>query len=131
MHCVITTSLSHRVTTGAEGRDRQANITFETEEIEEMVKLNEMLLLHLRFDSKDTHRKHSAVFDSSDTATTFISFKPNERGQGFSTCLLDVSAFPEGAYQIKWQSCCIDKNGSYWSLLPLNTGSIFTIKNKP
>ncbi|KAM0936042.1 putative integrator complex subunit 7 [Dioscorea sansibarensis] len=131
MHCVITTSLSHRVTTGAGGRERQANIAFETEKIEEMVKLNEMLLLHLRSDSKDTHRKHSKVFDGSDTATTFISFEPNERGQGFSTCLLDVSAFPEGAYQIKWHCCCIDKNGSYWSLLPLNICSIFTVKKKP
>ncbi|VVB12327.1 unnamed protein product [Arabis nemorensis] len=56
-----------------------------------------------------------------------VQFKPNERGQGFSSCLLDVSRFPVGSYQIKWLSCCIDQHGSYWNLLPLNGKPVFTV----
>ncbi|KAJ0988703.1 hypothetical protein J5N97_007059 [Dioscorea zingiberensis] len=131
MHCILTTSLSHRVTTGAGGMERQANTSFEAKKNEEMVELNELLQLFMRSNSKKTRRKLSEVCGGSDKVTTLVSFEPNERGQGFSTCLLDVSAFPEGAYQIKWHSCCIDDKGSYWSLLPLNPGSIFTINKKP
>ncbi|PHU26167.1 hypothetical protein BC332_04499 [Capsicum chinense] len=58
----------------------------------------------------------------------FVYFDPNEKGQGFATCLLDVSSFPVGSYQIKWHSCCIDKDGVYWSLLPLNTDQFFTVQ---
>lgn len=57
-----------------------------------------------------------------------VQFEPNERGQGFSSCLLDVSRFPVGSYQIKWLSCCIDQHGSYWNLLPLNGKPVFTVK---
>ncbi|MCD9558667.1 hypothetical protein HAX54_016195 [Datura stramonium] len=55
-------------------------------------------------------------------------FITNEDGQGFATCLLEVSAFPVGSYQINWHSCCIDNNGAYWSLMPLNTDQFFTVQ---
>lgn len=58
----------------------------------------------------------------------FVIFDPNEKGQGFATCLLDVSSFPVGSYQIKWYSCCTDNNGTYWSLMPLNTDQFFTVQ---
>ncbi|OAY78318.1 hypothetical protein ACMD2_20992 [Ananas comosus] len=32
------------------------------------------------------------------------------------------------SYQINWHSCCIDTNGSHWSLLPLNAGVSFSVK---
>lgn len=60
--------------------------------------------------------------------STVVQFEPNERGQGFSSCLLDVSRFPVGSYQIKWLSCCVDQHGSYWNLLPLNGKPVFTVK---
>nr|XP_027125674.1 uncharacterized protein LOC113742147 isoform X1 [Coffea arabica]XP_027125675.1 uncharacterized protein LOC113742147 isoform X1 [Coffea arabica]XP_027125676.1 uncharacterized protein LOC113742147 isoform X1 [Coffea arabica]XP_027125677.1 uncharacterized protein LOC113742147 isoform X1 [Coffea arabica]XP_027125678.1 uncharacterized protein LOC113742147 isoform X1 [Coffea arabica]XP_027125679.1 uncharacterized protein LOC113742147 isoform X1 [Coffea arabica]XP_027125680.1 uncharacterized prot len=59
----------------------------------------------------------------------YVCFRLNERGQGFSTCLLDVSAFPPGNYKIKWHSCWIDDEGSYGSLLPMNAGPNFAIEN--
>lgn len=58
----------------------------------------------------------------------YVCFRPNERGQGFSTCLLDTSAFPPGNYEIKWHCCWIDDEGSYGSLLPMNAGPNFTIE---
>ncbi|CAN8274408.1 unnamed protein product [Cochlearia groenlandica] len=60
--------------------------------------------------------------------SAFVQFEPNERGQGFSRCLLDVSRFPVGSYQIKWLSCCIDQHGTYWNLLPLKGKPVFTVK---
>lgn len=61
----------------------------------------------------------------------YVSFEPNVKGQGFSSCLLDVSHFPVGCYEIKWYSCCVDNQGCYWSLLPLNSGPEFTIQQSP
>ncbi|XP_028758645.1 uncharacterized protein LOC114717600 [Neltuma alba] len=60
-------------------------------------------------------------------AETFLEFVPNQKGQGFSSCLLDVSDFPVGSYRIKSHSCLLDGTGSYWSLLPLNMGPIITV----
>lgn len=58
----------------------------------------------------------------------FVCFEPNGKGQGFSSCVLDVSHFPVGCYSVEWHSCCIDNEGSYWSLLPLNSRPVFTVQ---
>lgn len=58
---------------------------------------------------------------------TYVCFDHCERGQGFATLLLDISAFPVGTYRIKWLSCCIDREGSFWSILPLNCGPVFSV----
>nr|CAB3476632.1 unnamed protein product [Digitaria exilis] len=60
--------------------------------------------------------------------TSFASFEPADSGQRFSACLLDVSSFPEGSYQIKWHACCVNEKGSYFSLLPLNDGAVFSVR---
>ncbi|GAB2272691.1 hypothetical protein Dimus_007513 [Dionaea muscipula] len=56
-----------------------------------------------------------------------VLFETNGTRQGFSTCLLDVSAFPVGSYRIQWHSSCINSHGCYNNLLPLNDGPLFTI----
>lgn len=93
-----------------------------------MIDLNESLFQHVAEDRKTTNTKLRRV-DNGDggVVKAFVCFEPNERGQGFSTCLLDVSGFPVGSYKIKWHSCCVDDQGSYWSLLPLNAPPIFTL----
>lgn len=64
-----------------------------------------------------------------DETETFVSFEMNGGIQGFTTGLIDVSAFPVGLYRTDWHSCCIDDSGSYWSLLPLNLGPQFTVRS--
>ncbi|CAN4123656.1 unnamed protein product [Withania somnifera] len=93
-----------------------------------MVDLNDKLF---HFTTGTTERDGLCVMRSAGGTSAvdkFVSFDPNEKGQGFATCLLDVSSFPVGSYQIKWHSCCIDINGAYWSLMPLNTDQFFTIQ---
>ncbi|XP_042406316.1 uncharacterized protein LOC121996417 isoform X1 [Zingiber officinale] len=101
---------------------------FNAFKIDEMLELNSLLMMHV----KDTTRKDNKInfMDSPgyEWVIAFSSFRPNKRGQGFSSCLLDVSAFPEGIYQIQWHSCCIDESGTYWTLLPLTPGAFFTVK---
>lgn len=100
-----------------------------------MLDLNEKLLRYVRGCGKaksSTNMRNSGGGSGSGGGVVdgFASFEANERGQGFFSCLLDVSGFPVGCYRIKWQSSCVDSEGSYWNLLPLNVGPVFTV-NKP
>ncbi|KAK1271047.1 hypothetical protein QJS04_geneDACA021056 [Acorus gramineus] len=94
---------------------------------DELVDLNERLMLHMINEAAGgSDRKRSS--EEAGLVTSCSSFEPNERGQGLSSCLLDVSAFPEGSYRIKWHSCCTDSKGFYWCLPPLNVGPVLTVK---
>ncbi|XP_044497039.1 uncharacterized protein LOC123219259 isoform X3 [Mangifera indica] len=101
-------------------------------EKDNMVEMNEKLFQYVtECTQKINHSKRAGDTDidnNARTVNTFVQIEPNDRGQGFSNCLLDVSQFPVGTYRIKWHSCCIDSQGSYWSLLPLNAEPLFTIK---
>ncbi|XP_019051419.1 PREDICTED: uncharacterized protein LOC104586554 isoform X2 [Nelumbo nucifera] len=130
LYCILSCRISDFVPIQGEVKG-QTQLSFRAWETEEMVSLNEQLLQYVREDMNRTGRRHereSKNCDGSVSACVCLEF--NERGQGFSTCMLNVSAFPVGSYKIKWHGCCIDSHGSYWSLLPLNTGPMFTV-NKP
>lgn len=58
---------------------------------------------------------------------TFVRFELNEKGQGFSSCLLDVTGFSLGSYRTRWLSCCVDSEGSYWNLISSNESPVFTV----
>ena len=92
----------------------------------EMVVLHSELLQHIKSGGlrKTSHKKNSHA----ELVTAFACFKPADSGQGFSDCLLDVSSFPRGEYQIAWQACCVDENGRCFSLLPLNDGAVFSVQ---
>ncbi|XP_077227620.1 uncharacterized protein LOC143860711 isoform X2 [Tasmannia lanceolata] len=128
LYCIIAARLSDRLAKVSEERKGQIQSDFRAMKSDEMVSLNEELLLYMRSDLKKTTRVRGGAGHTDGLVKAFVCCEPNERGQGFSTCLLDVSAFSEGSYQIIWHSCCIDSKGSYWSLLPLNTGPIFSVK---
>lgn len=86
---------------------------------DDMVYANEQLFGYVRGSTRE------ATNDG--VIKTFVRFEPNEKGQGFSSCLLDVSGLPTGSYRTQWLSCCVNGEGCYWSLFPLNAGPIFTI----
>ncbi|GMH26702.1 hypothetical protein Nepgr_028545 [Nepenthes gracilis] len=91
-----------------------------------MIYLHEKLLCYvISHNGESTSYRNGNGRDGAVEA--YICFETNGRTQGFSTCLLDVSAFPVGSYRIQWHSCCIDGHGSYRNLLPLNMGPVFTV----
>lgn len=96
----------------------------------DVVEMNEKLFQYATESTKRTN--YGKCFRDGDinddgAVTVFVHFELSERGQGFSNCLLDVSHFPVGSYRIKWHCCCIDSQGSYWSLLALNAEPVFTV----
>jgi integrator complex subunit 7 len=98
---------------------------FEWQKTTEMVELNVKLLHYIK--NELSKGRENNFHSSTDMVTAFACFDPTDSGQGFSSCLLDVSSFPEGSYQIKWHACGEDENGSYYSLLPLNDGAVFSV----
>ncbi|KAG9454570.1 hypothetical protein H6P81_007474 [Aristolochia fimbriata] len=124
--CILAAKPSVTFPDGSGERKKQENST--SKHWKTNVDLNDVLLNYINEELGKDHQKGG---DTQNMAKSFVSFKPTERKQGFSTSLLDVSSLPEGCYEIAWCSCCIDSKGSYWNLLPLNAGPVFTIYSRP
>ncbi|WVZ71879.1 hypothetical protein U9M48_020411 [Paspalum notatum var. saurae] len=122
LYCILAAS-SEAYIDAAETRSKQ----FDPHRTAEMVQLNSKLLQYINSDLRKAREPKKNFHSGMDMVTAFACFEPTDSGQGFSGCLLDVSSFPEGSYQIKWHACCVDENGSYFSLLPLNHGAIFSV----
>uniref|UniRef100_A0A6V7QX55 Integrator complex subunit 7-like C-terminal domain-containing protein n=1 Tax=Ananas comosus var. bracteatus TaxID=296719 RepID=A0A6V7QX55_ANACO len=125
LYCILAARVSSRLPLGK--GEAENTWEFRPRKINEMVQLNAILLQYLKEDAGKAN-EINIVNGDEDLVTACVCFEPNERGPGFSIYLLNVSAFPEGSYQINWHSCCIDTNGSHWSLLPLNAGVSFSVK---
>ncbi|KAK3014964.1 hypothetical protein RJ639_008124 [Escallonia herrerae] len=95
---------------------------------DDMVDLNEKLSKHVTGCNARRSVRYTGNAGDRGSVEACLCLELNERGQGFSTCLLDVSAFPVGSYRIKWHSCFVDSGGSYWSILPFNAGPVFTVQ---
>ncbi|KAF2302761.1 hypothetical protein GH714_006212 [Hevea brasiliensis] len=132
LYCILCSSASFQEPKSSGEARGQMQLDYDDWEMSSMIAMNERLWHQVIDRAKKTDNcKRGRDYDaSSDDGTVyrFVCFELNDRGQGFSSCLLDVSDFPVGSYRIKWHSCCIDYRGSYWSLLPLNAVPVFTIK---
>ncbi|KAI3916930.1 hypothetical protein MKW98_014391 [Papaver atlanticum] len=130
-YCVLACKPSY-CTPASDGQmEEQKRSGYPASESDDSLDLNEKLMLYVMNSTAEMGaRKRGRICgDGCGFVLCFVSFDElNQRGQGFSNCLLDVTAFPEGSYMIKWHSCCIDSQGSYWSLLPLNAGPRFSVK---
>ncbi|KAJ6355155.1 hypothetical protein OIU77_005698 [Salix suchowensis] len=131
-YCVLYSSMSFQ--DSKENGETKGQFLWEnrTLDSDNLIQMNEKLLHHVTECStkKTTNSKRGREkdIDSDEIITGFACFDLIDARKGFSNCLLDVSRFPVGSYRIKWQSCCIDSQGSYWSLLPLNAGPVFTVQ---
>ncbi|KAJ6296272.1 hypothetical protein OIU78_024173 [Salix suchowensis] len=131
-YCVLYSSMSFQ--DSKENGETKGQFLWEnrTLDSDNLIRMNEKLLHHVTECStkKTTNSKRGREkdIDSDEIITGFACFDLIDARKGFSNCLLDVSRFPVGSYRIKWQSCCIDSQGSYWSLLPLNAGPVFTVQ---
>ncbi|XWS62332.1 hypothetical protein CRYUN_Cryun06bG0002000 [Craigia yunnanensis] len=131
LYCLLHCSVSFQRSSHSERNNEQIEWDCQPWESEDMVEMNEKLFYHVTECAiKSSYGKRFRDNDMNDDqmANGFVCFEPNGKGQGFSNCVLDVSHFPVGSYRVKWYSCCIDNHGSYWSLLPLNSGPVFTVQ---
>ncbi|KAJ6673293.1 C1ORF73 PROTEIN [Salix viminalis] len=131
-YCVLYSSMSFQ--DSKENGETKGQFLWEnrTLDSDNLIRMNEKLLHHVTECStkktSNSKRGREKDIDSDEIITGFACFDLIDARKGFSNCLLDVSRFPVGSYRIKWQSCCIDSQGSYWSLLPLNAGPVFTVQ---
>ncbi|PIN26218.1 hypothetical protein CDL12_01033 [Handroanthus impetiginosus] len=127
VYCILNCKAHSRIATEIGVFKDQVQLSKQDQEIDDMMDLNEKLLRYVT-GSVETHALHSrGQANDSLVVNEYLCFELNERGQGFSTCLLNISSFPMGSYRIKWHSAFIDSEGSYWSLLPVNAGPLFTV----
>ncbi|KAG7621149.1 hypothetical protein ISN44_As04g020700 [Arabidopsis suecica] len=126
LYCLLYTKLAYHSPTQHSENNRN-QMSYSPWRDEDLIEMSNKLFHHAIKSGKKPDV--SGRFDwAKSGVSTVVQFEPNERGQGFSSCLLDVSRFPVGSYQIKWLSCCVDQHGSYWNLLPLNGKPVFTVK---
>lgn len=125
LYCLLYSKLAYYTPT-QHGETNRNQKSYSPWRDEDLVEMSNKLFHHAIKSSKKL--EVSGRLDwTKNGVSAVVQFERNERGQGFSSCLLDVSRFPVGSYQIKWLSCCIDQHGSYWNLLPLNGKPVFTI----
>ncbi|XP_051144931.1 uncharacterized protein LOC127260917 [Andrographis paniculata] len=125
IYCIISCKAQPQATTatGEPGEKSQPD-----QDIDDMMELNEKLLTYI-VGSLKTNELHSRDEDDGVMVNEYVCFDINERGQGFSTCFLDVSSLPSGCHSVKWHCGGMDRRGSYWSLLPMAAGPLFTVSN--
>ena len=129
LYCILHCSTVFHVPCGQRKAPENSLFGYEAWKDDEIVELNQKLFCHVLDSAAGQRRigRHSRGHGNSRAVETFMDFRPNEKGQGFSHCSLDVSNFPLGSYRIKWHSCLVDSQDSYWSLLPLNSGPVFFV----
>ncbi|CAA6665303.1 unnamed protein product [Spirodela intermedia] len=126
IYCILTVESPKPV---PEGKKSSKVLTgFQQWKTEETMNIYELLMLHMRNEAEKRQNMRAVPTDDVDLVTAYVCVEPNTLGQGFSTCLLDVSDFPEGVYQIRWHSCCVDKSDHLWSLPAFNNGIPFTVR---
>ncbi|KAK6283278.1 hypothetical protein POUND7_017103 [Theobroma cacao] len=131
LYCLLHCRVSFQKPSHSERNCEQMEWDCQPWESEDMVEMNEKLFHYVTECAKKTSYGKCVRDDDingDQVVNGFVCFEPNAKGQGFSNCVLDVSHFPVGSYRIKWYSCCIDNQGSYWSILPLNFGPVFTVQ---
>uniref|UniRef100_A0A0E0FHD6 Integrator complex subunit 7 n=1 Tax=Oryza nivara TaxID=4536 RepID=A0A0E0FHD6_ORYNI len=131
LYCVLAASSASSCLDVTGTRSKQFEIRKKTAG---MVGLNTKLMQFVQDDlgkKREKKRRKKVHVEQKDMVTAFARFEASDSGVGFSSCLLDVSEFPQGSYKMKWHACCIDKDGAYYSLLPLNDGAAFSVRSSP
>lgn len=126
LYCILYCLASFQVLMPCGQAGEQLSSGYEAWKDEDIIELNKKLFSHVS-DCIENKGRRIDKCHKNKAAETFVEFVPNQRGQGFSSCQLDVSYLPVGSYRIKWHSCLLDSTGSYWSLLPLNMAPVIVV----
>uniref|UniRef100_A0A7N0V250 Integrator complex subunit 7 n=1 Tax=Kalanchoe fedtschenkoi TaxID=63787 RepID=A0A7N0V250_KALFE len=125
LYCILQSRSSFLVPKSNEHVRGRTQSSLPAWEADYLIDLNQKLLHHVT-ECKASESSCQEIADKG-SVYAFVRLEPNENYQGFSTSLLDVSGFPPGSYETRWLSCCVDDQGWYWSMLPLNAGPTITI----
>lgn len=128
VYCILSCKPQFSATTNVGDSKWQARLRKQEDGIDGIMELNEKLQRYVT-GSVETQGLQCGRQDNDRLMVTeYVCFELNERGQGFSTCFLDVSNLPVGAYRMRWHSSYIDSAGSYRSLLPVDTEPLMTFQ---
>ncbi|KAJ0598201.1 putative integrator complex subunit 7 [Helianthus annuus] len=114
LYCILQCKISYRQPSQSQDCKSQTKIKIHDWADDTVLELNDKLI-------KYVNKCEKYITES------VVCFRPNEKGQGFSTCMLNVSMFPLGSYEIKWRAGCLDIDGCYWSLNSSSSGPVFTV----
>lgn len=129
VYCILSCKPYYLVTTKIGDSKSEAQLRKQEDEIGNIMELNKKLLRYVTGSVKTQQGSCRREDDDCLKVTEYACFEINERGQGFSSCFLDISTLPVGDYRISWHCSYIDSGGSYQSLLPFNAGPIITVKD--
>ncbi|KAJ0797555.1 putative integrator complex subunit 7 [Helianthus annuus] len=115
LYCILQCKISYRQPSQSQDGKSQTKIKIHDWADDTVLELNDKLIKYVNKCEKDI-------------TESVVCFRPNEKGQGFSTCMLNVSMFPLGSYEIKWRAGCLDFDGCYWSLNSSSSGPVFTVQ---
>ncbi|KAL8241999.1 hypothetical protein R6Q59_012301 [Mikania micrantha] len=121
LYCILQCKVSYQHR--SQDDKNQTKIKFQNWADDNILELNDKLVKYVNNCVKDDDDD-----DDGQVAESIVCFGLNQKGQGFSTCMLDVSMFPLGSYEIKWHAGCMDIDGCYWSLNSFNSGPVFTVQ---
>ncbi|CAN1169184.1 Integrator complex subunit 7 homolog [Linum perenne] len=139
LYCILYSSTCFTEESNPSSRE-QVQLDFRDWQIDDMVQANRKLYRYVKDRAnnktgqlqqpRDEEQEEGSFVDDGDgiSAESIVEFEMNSKGQGFSSCLVDVSGFPEGCYRMKWHIGFVDSRQCYWSLLPQNSGSVFTVQ---
>ncbi|XP_048495276.1 uncharacterized protein LOC104908123 isoform X2 [Beta vulgaris subsp. vulgaris] len=127
IHCVLHCKTSFLGTRRIGQPSREGWTGYQASETDIAIELNKKLRCHIMKRNREFMNCSDHQSDSK-TVETCVCFETNGTSQGFSNCLLDVSAFPVGSYRIHWHSGGIDHQGTYWSFLPLSPCPEFSVR---
>ncbi|KAJ0492770.1 putative integrator complex subunit 7 [Helianthus annuus] len=119
LYCILKCKISYRQPSQSQDIKSQTKMKIHDWADDTVLELNDKLIKYVNKCEKD---------DDGQITESVVCFRPNEKGQGFSTCMLNVSMFPLGSYEIKWRAGCLDIDGCYWSLNSSSSGPVFTVQ---
>ncbi|KAI3816393.1 hypothetical protein L1987_16087 [Smallanthus sonchifolius] len=122
LYCILQCKMSYQQPNQSQDGKSQTKMKFHDWADDTILELNDKLVKYVnKCDDDDGDNDDELV-------TKSVCFRPNRKGQGFSTCVLDVSMFPLGSYEIKWRAGRLDIDGCYWSLNSLNYDLVFAVQ---
>ncbi|KAL4346378.1 hypothetical protein GQ457_17G022460 [Hibiscus cannabinus] len=104
LYCLLHSRVSFPKLSHGERNNEEMELNCQPWKSEDMVEMNEKLFRYVtECKNKTSYGKRLRDNDTNDEqiANGFVCFEPNAKGQGFSSCVLDVSHFPVGSYRIE------------------------------
>ena len=102
LYCLLYTKLAYHTPTQQHGETKRNQKSYSPWRDEHLVEMSNKLFHHaITKSSKKQQTSGRFDWNNNNGVSAVVQFDPSERGQGYSSCLLDVTRFPVGSYQYK------------------------------